>query len=214
MTKTSFVKQELRVQQQQKLRGISEEKKRLHSNKIVLFLQQSIVWKEAKSVVAFLPFLTEPRILPLLDLGLAQKKSVFIPRTHRHPQDLQHYDTRTRQNQALKSFRNVYSSLSLLAEAQRCTVPVETVSYQARSLVTLRFPVLLLVPGLVFSRAGGRLGRGWAFYDRLLALAHVQSWKVGVCYDLQISGGELPQESHDVRMQYLASESGVRACLS
>jgi 5,10-methenyltetrahydrofolate synthetase len=59
---------------------------------------------------------------------------------------------------------------------------------------------IILVPGLAFTRAGGRLGRGGGFYDRFLnglERGAVLVW--GVCFRGQMVE-ELPLEEHDQRV--------------
>lgn len=68
---------------------------------------------------------------------------------------------------------------------------------------------LLLVPGLAFTRAGLRLGRGGGFYDRFLAGLPAQTVKLGVCFDAQLIG-DLPWEPHDQRVDAVVTESGVQ----
>lgn len=58
---------------------------------------------------------------------------------------------------------------------------------------------LMLVPGVAFTAAGDRLGRGRGYYDRYLAQAAVRAARVGVCYAHQLADA-LPTEPHDVRM--------------
>jgi len=67
---------------------------------------------------------------------------------------------------------------------------------------------VVLVPGLLFDRRGGRLGHGKGYYDRLLA-ALPGAVTVGVTLDALIVRA-LPTRPHDVPMAWLASESGVR----
>lgn len=74
---------------------------------------------------------------------------------------------------------------------------------------------LLLVPGLAFDAAGGRLGRGAGFYDRFLARwrsaggAAGGGGKVfGVCFQCQIVP-RVPMSAEDVPMQAIVSESGL-----
>ncbi len=66
----------------------------------------------------------------------------------------------------------------------------------------------VLVPGVVFDRRGNRLGYGRAFYDR--ALSQFKGHKVGVAYSVQVRN-EIPNESHDVRMDFLATETEFSA---
>lgn len=58
---------------------------------------------------------------------------------------------------------------------------------------------VFLCPGLAFDVAGGRLGRGRGFYDRMLAMARPDALKVGVCHPCQRVSDTFP-EPHDVPM--------------
>ena len=67
---------------------------------------------------------------------------------------------------------------------------------------------LILVPGVAFTRAGARLGRGGGFYDRLLSGLPSGACKIGVCFDAQVLA-ELPTEHHDQHVDFVATESGI-----
>jgi 5-formyltetrahydrofolate cyclo-ligase len=68
---------------------------------------------------------------------------------------------------------------------------------------------LVLVPGLVFDRRGGRLGYGGGYYDRLLPTLPADTPRVGVTlYALVVPA--LPSEAYDVAMTHLATERGLR----
>lgn len=68
---------------------------------------------------------------------------------------------------------------------------------------------LALVPGLAFDRAGGRLGYGLGYYDRLLPLLPPTTPRVGVALEALVVP-VLPQEPRDVPMTALLTERGVR----
>lgn len=59
---------------------------------------------------------------------------------------------------------------------------------------------LLLVPGLAFTSAGGRLGRGGGYYDRVLAETEAGTQRIGVCFEFQVLD-TLPLEEHDLPVQ-------------
>ena len=61
-----------------------------------------------------------------------------------------------------------------------------------------------LVPGLAFTKDGGRLGYGGGWYDRLLCRAAKQTPKIGIAYGFQLVD-ELPTEPHDVRLTSVES---------
>lgn len=54
---------------------------------------------------------------------------------------------------------------------------------------------LIIVPGVAFTMAGGRLGHGKAYYDRFLLTT--TAFTVGACFLEQVVD-ELPLEPHDV----------------
>jgi 5-formyltetrahydrofolate cyclo-ligase len=70
---------------------------------------------------------------------------------------------------------------------------------------------LLLIPGLAFTRAGGRLGRGGGYYDRFLSRIHPRAVKIGICFHAQLVP-ELPLEIHDHAVDHLITESETIPC--
>jgi len=78
---------------------------------------------------------------------------------------------------------------------------------------------LVVVPGVVFDRTGGRLGYGRGYYDRFLrsrpiALRMGRSAHcvlIGLAFDLQIVR-EIPLVEKDVRVNKIVTESGIIDC--
>lgn len=68
---------------------------------------------------------------------------------------------------------------------------------------------LVLVPGLLFARDGGRLGHGKGYYDRLLSSFHPRPYLIGATVDRRMVD-ELPMSDHDVWMDAVATETGFR----
>lgn len=56
---------------------------------------------------------------------------------------------------------------------------------------------LIIVPGVAFDRNNNRMGRGKAYYDRLLK--EIRAYKIGVCFDFQLLGN-IPFDENDVKM--------------
>ena len=67
---------------------------------------------------------------------------------------------------------------------------------------------IALVPGVMFDRQGGRLGRGKSYYDRLLAGTDPTAPRVGVTLE-RLLVEALPQEPHDIPMTHLITDRGV-----
>jgi 5-formyltetrahydrofolate cyclo-ligase len=65
-----------------------------------------------------------------------------------------------------------------------------------------------LIPGLAFTKGGGRLGYGGGFYDRLLPQLRPDCLLVGITHSSLLLPA-LPLEPHDLQMQFLALETGV-----
>jgi len=78
---------------------------------------------------------------------------------------------------------------------------------------TLEGAVFMVVPGLAFDAAGGRLGYGAGYYDRLLGLAGDGGavTAVGVCFDEQVHAA-LPQEAWDRQMDFVVTEQRTLNC--
>ena len=70
-----------------------------------------------------------------------------------------------------------------------------------------------LVPGLAFTKDGGRLGYGGGWYDRFLTKADEKAAKIGVAYGFQLVDG-LPSEPHDVRVTEVLAEDTASLTIS
>lgn len=62
---------------------------------------------------------------------------------------------------------------------------------------------LMLVPALLFTASGQRLGRGGGYYDRYLA-NHPSCFTMGLCLDCQLTDS-LPAEPHDAALCAVAT---------
>jgi len=77
-----------------------------------------------------------------------------------------------------------------------------------RDIVPVTEPLgAVICPGMLFTRAGDRLGRGQGHYDRFLP-RHPSAAVVGVCYEAQLADA-LPTEPHDVPMAAVVTEASV-----
>ncbi len=62
---------------------------------------------------------------------------------------------------------------------------------------------LILVPGVAFDVDNNRMGRGKAYYDKLLS--SLKAYKLGVCFDFQLLQS-VPTDEHDIKMDRIVSE--------
>lgn len=63
-----------------------------------------------------------------------------------------------------------------------------------------------IVPGLLFSKKGDRLGYGKGYYDRFLK--DYEGIKVALCYD-ELLFDDIITDKHDIKMDYIITQSGV-----
>ena len=73
-------------------------------------------------------------------------------------------------------------------------------------------PDILLCPLLSYDSKGYRLGYGGGFYDR--TIEHLKNsgeiMSLGCCYSEQLFEGDLPREEHDMPLDGIVTEKGIR----
>jgi 5-formyltetrahydrofolate cyclo-ligase len=67
---------------------------------------------------------------------------------------------------------------------------------------------IVIAPGVAFSRAGGRLGNGQGYYDRLLEQVRGDCPLVGLCYECQLFD-DLKVDPHDIFMDKVITEAAI-----
>ena len=96
----------------------------------------------------------------------------------------------------------------LISDLQRRGGEIIVILPTARSQhdVAIFGPIdLVLVPGIAFTRNGGRMGRGFGFFDRFLAHRAPSAIKIGIAFRFQIVES-LPIESHDVELDLVVTD--------
>ncbi len=71
-------------------------------------------------------------------------------------------------------------------------------------------PDVVFVPGVAFDKSGGRIGYGKGYYDRFLSC--VNTLKIGVCFDEQLSCILFPCDKFDIKMDMIITQSGILTC--
>ena len=79
--------------------------------------------------------------------------------------------------------------------------------FESNALADLTTLDAIFIPGLAFSKDGGRLGFGGGWYDRLLARIPDKTIKIGVCRN-ELLIDSVPMDAWDVRVDGILTEAG------
>ena len=78
---------------------------------------------------------------------------------------------------------------------------------ESHALADLTTLDAIFIPGLAFSKDGGRLGFGGGWYDRLLARIPDKTIKIGVCWN-ELLIDSVPMDAWDVHVDGILTEAG------
>ena len=144
--------------------------------------------------MAFAPMDDEPDITPLLRSLLARGVTVAMPR----------FDW-VGGNLIPMRLLSLEQDLEMLVVSEKPRVRVPRAGLETVSTAEID---VVLVPGLAFDGAGGRLGRGKGFYDHFLPTLRADAFTCAVCFGVQVIEA-VPMEPHDVRLMAVACERGI-----
>jgi 5-formyltetrahydrofolate cyclo-ligase len=184
---TDEVKKQLRREARKVLAILSEREKAAWSQSIVDFILQDDGYRRSTQIGLYCAVEWEIDLMSLLERrGKESERSFAFPRWN--PDTGSYEFARVRGRNQLHRGR-----FGVEEPAEECEfVPGHSLD-------------MTFVPGVAFSRAGVRLGRGKGFYDRLLEGNTGQI--VGVCSNSQLLD-EIPAEEWDVPMARVITETG------
>lgn len=102
------------------------------------------------------------------------------------------------------AFHNVYDPSTLVAGTFNVPEPKPS----EHPPISIEELDLILVPGLAFDLLGNRLGQGAGYYDRFLDQIPLTP-RIGISFASQLLPS-LPTEPHDLAMQAVVTEQGLR----
>jgi len=180
------IKTALRRQLREKVVVMTASERDTASTQIRERLVGQPVWQSAKSILLFAPTTSEPDLWPLAMEALRLGKHVVLPR---YSPGSDAY------------FPCEVGDMDRDLQPGKFGIPEPGAHCPLFDALRLD---LALVPGIGFTLAGGRLGRGKGYFDRLLA--GVPGFKCGVAFDCQVAA-EIPMEPHDVRLNCILTPS-------
>lgn len=166
------------------------------SEKIIASLLELPEIQKSSTIFVYVNFRSEVRTLPFLRQCLEQGKIVSVPLTI----------VREKQLQAIR-ITNPDTDL----KPGYCSIP-EPVPGLCRTINIDPASIdVVVIPGSVFDRRGGRLGYGGGYYDRFLSQDAPGAIRVALAYELQlIETVEL--KPHDQLMDRLITEKNSYSC--
>ncbi len=175
-------KKEIRIQMRRENRAVTAEERRRLSDEIFAHVESLPAFRKARCVAVFCSLDDEPSTREALKRWHEQGIHIAVPRV---------------EGDTMRFFD--YDLAKMVAGAFGIEEPGENAS-----LCDVRELDFIVVPGVAFTLAGDRMGRGRGYYDRYLSQAGFRATKVGICYPHQIVA-TLPTEEHDVRMDFVVT---------
>ena len=167
-------KQELRSIVRSRKRAMTEEMICQKSMDLTCQLQETDLYRNARSIYGYLPYNQEVRTVALLQQALREGKRVAVPKCYGD-------EMRFIWMEDLSRVEKGYAGIP---------EPVED------GPVADDETALVLMPGMAFTTDGKRMGYGGGFYDKFLA-AEPDHPTVALCYDFQMVE-DLPTEEYDI----------------
>jgi len=182
---------ELRKQILASRNGLSAQERQRKSTQIIQTLVKQKIFKQAKTIFSYVNFRSEVITDPLLvETCLAVGKRLCVPLTIQQDFRLIPYELTDRDRLRPGCYG--------IPEPDPDTC--EQISPHEIDLIVL--------PGSVFDRFGGRLGYGGGFYDRFIENEAPGAIRVGLAFDLQIAD-KLPLLPHDQLLHHLITEHEI-----
>lgn len=188
-------------------------------------IEPSILTTETRTLFAFLSQDGEIDTSPLIEQALSRGIAVAVPRTtgnalvfHTIAADASTHSPPAEHTAKIDTTQLVVGAYGI--REPKIDLPILFASERTglTETVPLRLPLVVLVPGLAFSRTGARLGRGKGYYDRFLRelldrypadLTRITL--AGTCHAFQIVD-DVPTEAHDIGVDCLLTDDGCILC--
>lgn len=164
------------------------EKERIEA-RLYTYLMSTKQWNEAKTIGITISRDFEWDTSLIIQSSLAAGKRVCAPKCEPKTRGMEFYSFTSKEELEV-----VYYGLLEPQDNEENHVPKEEID-------------LLIVPGVVFSNAGYRIGFGGGYYDRYLT--DYKNETLSLVSDIQLVD-EVPFESFDIPVQALITEKGLR----
>ncbi len=174
-------KKELRKKVYELKKQFTVEEKRLKSVSIVDQIEQLDAFKKSKVVMAYWSMPDEVYTHDFI-LKWYTKKTIILPVVKKEELELK-----------------VFTGIENMGQGQSFNIGEPT----GKPFNDKQNIDLILVPGVAFDNQNNRLGRGKAYYDKLLKT--VKATTIGICFNFQMVDS-VPVNEHDIKMDRVISD--------
>ncbi len=189
--------------EKESLRQWGYRQRQQQTNKVTLshaichqFVMQS-EYQAAETVMWYVHCRTEVQTLDTLQEQLRTSKRIVVP-----------YCTEDEKGQKVLGLWLLNQVEELVPGMWGILEPPRNSWGDAKKQVRVEELDMIMTPGVVFDRNGGRLGNGAGYYDRLLQSVRSDTRVVGVCFESQLVE-KVPMAAHDVYMHKVITEKAV-----
>ncbi len=187
-------KNEIRAQYKVYRASLTAEERAARDMRICGLFLSSITYRYAKVLFMYAPLDGEIDVMPIAVQALSDGKTVAFPRCSKESCTMEYH--------VVQSIDDLVSGAYGIREPD-ASCPIR----YAAECTPEEHPVCL-IPGLVFDRAGYRVGYGKGYYDRYLST--FSGVRVGIVYADCVLG-EIPRGRFDLAVDVLVTDKGVRA---
>jgi len=193
-------KRKIRQEFLKKRNNLSRDEIKSKSEKIEKELFSLPEFQRAKTVMFYVSFRSEVETEKMTRNALKLKKKIVIPVVHEEK-------------------IVVFEIKNLKKELTKGSFGIKEPKKEFRRRVNQKEIDLVVVPGVVFDKRGGRLGYGRGYYDRFLRSKSIRSRMsrsrqcalIGLAFDLQIAR-KIPLVKRDMKVDKIVTESGIVDC--
>ena len=171
-----------------KLKGQPEEEKRIKSNIIKEKLLTSSWFKKARNIFFFVSTSDEVETRGMIKYAIETGKRVFCPRCVIETNELVFQEVKHLEKDLKIVSYGIHEPCKNIKDKG---IPLEKID-------------LVIVPGIAFDEENNRLGRGKAYYDKLLKKLPKTARTIGICFDFQLLK-TLPKQAHDLPVSEVIS---------
>ncbi len=166
------------------------------SKKIIASLLDLPEIQKSSTIFVYVNFRSEVQTLPFLRWCIQQGKRVTVPVTLVDEKKLQ-------------AIRITDPDTDL--GPGYCGIPEPVLNLRRTMEIDPGSIDVVVIPGSVFDRRGGRLGYGGGYYDRFLSQDAPEATRVALAYDLQLIE-TVDLQPHDQLMDRLITEKNSYSC--